>query len=694
MFVIRPILITLCMVLPAVSVYFCKEDDIAETVKFEKEPECLPPSKAPERVRNGTVYLFKPNFQRTEIDAYKCQKHIVRTMTARDCGFWICAGDSVPQHDYYTESVSIDVCKKWIERNSCDECLKEPNTRASSCAFKKTNPSTYETDAPVRVEYESNVAFGVARWHGDTVNCAVSKGKVTLKRPWNTIASSWGTLLTDLEHGRYTDNRYSNLADRGYRDEQKTVVWTEDIGQMQTCSYKLHIETGGFIISFSNEINGNEQQQLVLPDQQVLFTISDADNIIEYYGNSSQYGCLDQSIATGIDGAEVFALPGDMIAVFIENDIDGDIVFGGENQTNVPIHGHVTDNGFLQVVNDTNTVNATVKGGRQRRDTAEVLDAVAAFQESKLAYFINLLSKHQYDTTIQLLENLCQKTLQLFALWKIHAEVSPSAVVSHLLGRDVMVKREDDHFNIMACMSIAEEDYEILPSMRDPNNVEKCYSRPLIKMKKNPQISFQLGKENRLITPPIYFEKCTPKPNVTAYFRIDEKVIQFVNYLKNENFSGYPYDNVLVLSPKVSDFFDVEQQFYNVKHVTLYDKGEVSVSLIDGEEVMDYMNQELNIRAKYGNRRYSQFEDKPSSSEHSSEILIFFGDIMSHLIFFFSNPISQILAIIFILIPTFFNWFRLFYSCCKRPKVTIFAAKRGKYTKLPSDGNSVSDDVM
>ena len=606
------------------AVYFCKDDEVIESVVFEDQPRCLPPNTNPESIVNGTVYLFKPNLKQLDIPAYRCEKKVTRVTTVNECAFWICSSDALPQYEYFSEPVSPDTCKKWIETKSCSEC----SGSKEECRLRQMSEGLYHSNAQIRIE-EETTGFGVARWTGDSINCQLSEGNISLKRPWKKIVSSWGT-LQGLDH------------QTSYQTDSFTLVWKREINELDTCSYVLHSENGGFLNSFE------EVKQLLIPDLQMLFTIS--SDIKNLYTLKSE--CLDASIA---QFADVYALPGDMIAVFVATDIDGEIVFQGDNK--IPLHGHMNGSSILTEIE--NYERGEISRVRSKRDVALAIDVYANFNEAKIAYFANLLLKYQYENAVDMVSRICEKSLQLFAIWKLQAEINPSAVVSHFLGRDVVVKREGNRYNILSCVTVSE--YTVLPSMRESS--EKCYSRPLLVLEQNPDIIFQLGKNNRIISPPIYFEKCLTRSK--ANFEIDDKIYQFVDYSASRNFS-IDLEGVTILGPNVERYFDVNRTFREVKHFTLYNEGEISTSLVDNEEALDFINQEIYLLAKFGSPKYkeNEMEDTP--------VIAFFSEIMKNIIYFFASPVAQTIALALIITPTVFNWCRLFYSCCKRKPVQIY----------------------
>lgn len=162
---------------------------------------------------------------------------------------------------------------------------------------------------------------------------------------------------------------------------------------------------------------------------------------------------------------------------------------------------------------------------------------------------------------------------------------------------------------------------------------ERCYARPLLALNQNPNIIFQLGKNNRIINPPIYFEKCSTKSNLN--FEIDDNIYQFMDYSLSKNVSiDRNMEGVTVLGPNVERYFDVNRTFHEVKHITLYNEGEISTSLIDNEEVLDYINQEIYLLAKFGSPKY----EEKKTVDNYSPVVAFFSEIMKNIIFFLQVP--------------------------------------------------------
>ena len=611
------------------AVYFCKDDEVVESVVFEEQPRCPPPNKDSQTIINGTVYLFKPNLKQLEIPAYRCELRVTRVTTVNECGFWICSSDAVPHYQYFSRPVSADTCRRWIETKSCSECSGSKET----CKLTRRSQGLYHTNAPIRIE-EETTGFGTATWTGDSIDCQLTEGNVSSKRPWKKIVSSWGTL-------QGVDRQTT------YQTKKFTLVWEREITHLDTCSYVLHSENGGFLRSFQRV------KQLTVPQLQMMFTIS--SDIKNLYNAESH--CLDANIARFQD-AGVYALPGDMIAVFVAIDVDGEIAFQGDDGgKTIPLHGHVNGSGILTQIE--NYERAQVSRVRPKRDVASLIDAYANFNQAKSAYFTNLILNNQYQNAVDMVSRICEKSLQLFAIWKLQAEINPSAVVSHFLGRDVIVKREGNRYNILSCVAVSE--YTVFPSLKKTS--EKCYSRPLLLLDQNPDILFQLGQNNRIISPPVYFEKCLTRSKLT--FQIDDKIYQFLDYSASANFS-VDLEGVTVLGPNVQRYFNINRTFHEVKHYTLYSQEEISTSLIDNEEVLDFVNQEIRLLAKFG----SPTIEKGQTEE--APLIVFFSEIMTNIIFFFNSPLAQTIALAFVTASALFNWYRIFYTCCHKKPLQIY----------------------
>ena len=612
------------------AVYFCKDDEVVDSVTFEDRPRCPDRPTEEGNIVNGTVYLFKPNLKRLEIPATRCQLDVIKTTTKRDCVFWICGSANTPYTEHYNLPVSPETCRKW--KDKCGQCSE------GNCQFKEIDIDVYTTTVPSRVVWE-RVGFGVATGSDEAKNCRYEKGKIMLKRPWKKIVSSWGTLYEDLERGR-------GGVPGMHRNNKATIVWDEEINDLNTCSYVLHSENGGFVLSHEGG------SQLIIPDLQLLFTVPSNGSLKDMYANNSHYGCLDASIARDIADAEIYALPGDMIAIFINTDIDGELKF---DDVEVPLHGHMNGSSIITEVDDYE--RGEVKHSRSKRDAALAVDTQVSYTEAKLAYFINLLEKNEYKNAVDMAFRLCRKSLQMFDIWKLQAETNPSAAVSHFLGRNVIAKKNGRKYDILACASLSSDDYTVLSSTKDE---EKCYSRPLLTINQNPKIVFQTSKNDRIISPPIYYEECSSKPNYTVRFKVDDKVHTFVEYSLRNSEDLVHSEAITVLGPNVN--YSVDGLFYEVKHVILYHPEEISLSLLDSEDLLKFINQELYIKPNF-----FRTVDLPKDSSAVN----FFSEVMRVVVLVFSNIITQSIAIILLLIPSVFVWCLLFYSCCDKKPTTF-----------------------
>ena len=629
-------LLLLFMLKLSAAVYFCKDDEVIDSVTFEDQPRC--PNRLPAEgdIVNGTVYLFKPNLNRLKIPATRCQLDVIKTTTKRDCVFWICGSGNTPYTEHYNLPVSPETCKKWRDNDKCGQCSE------GNCQFKEIDVDVYTTTVPSRVVWE-RVGFGVATGSNVAQNCQYEKGEIMLKRPWDKIVSSWGTLYKDLERGR-------GGVPGMHQNNKATIVWDEEINDLNTCSYVLHSENGGFVLSHEGV------SQLIIPDLQVLFSVPFNNSLKDMYANSSHHGCLDASIARDITDAEIYALPGDMIAIFINTDIDGELKF---DDIEVPLHGHMNGSSIIAEVDNYERGEVKQQQHRSKRDAAQAIDTQASYTNAKLAYFINLLETNEYKNAVDMAFRLCRKTVQMFDIWKLQAETNPSAAVSHFLGRNVIAKKNGHKYDILSCATLSTDEYTILSSMKDE---EKCYSRPLLKINQSPGIIFQTSKNDRILSPPIYYEECSNKPNYTVRFKVDDKVYSFVNYALQKTEDLVDQEGITVLGPNLN--YEIDGLFYAVKQVVLYHQGEISLSLLDSEDLLKFINQELYIKPiDIFFRRMDLAKD--------SSVVTFFSDVIRVVVLTFSNKVTQTIAIILLLVPSIFVWCLLFYACCEKRPTTV-----------------------
>lgn len=616
----------------AAAVYFCKDDQVVDSVVFQDQPRCPQRPSETGDIVNGTVYLFKPNWKRLQIPATRCQLDVVTTTTKRDCGLWICGSGGTPYTEHYNLPVLPETCRRWRDTGACGQCSQ------GKCQFKEINVDVYSTTVPSKVLWE-RVAFGVAKGTHVAKNCKYEVGKIMLKRPWKKIVSSWGTLYEDLQRGR-------GGTPGMHRNDEATVVWDQDIHDLNTCSYVLHSENGAFLLS------RQAGSQLIIPDLQLLFTVPSNDSLKAMYADNSHYGCLDASIATDIADAKIYALPGDMIAIFVDSDVDAELQF---DDVQLPLHGHMNGSAIMDRVHDYER-GRVLEPRRTKRDAALAIDAQASYTTAKLAYFMNILETHAYKNAVDMAFRLCRKALQMFTIWKLQAETNPSAAVSLFLGRDVVVKKNGPKYDILSCASLSSDHYTVSPAMKQQG---KCYSRPLLKINRYPGIIFQVGKNDRIISPPIYYEECSRKPGYARRFKVDDKVYRFLNYSLVASQDFVHPEGLTVLGPSVN--YTVDRFFYDVKHVILYQPGEVSLSLLDGEDLLKFINQQLYIRPADA---FFRRVDLPKDSS----ALTFFSELMRIVALVFSNVVTQSIAIIFLFVPSVFVWASLLYSACdKRP---------------------------
>lgn len=652
------------------SIYVCDENDVVRTVRFEKQPRC-PSAKKTQQTNslNGTAYLFKPNFKKYTQRAHRCRLHVTKITTKRDCAYWLCSESKIPLYEHYIESVSEETCLEWVQNEKCSDCLQSDAgfQKEANCHFVDLSGELKTTLLKGNPQWE-DTSFGPAEWSGTLKNCEVSRGNVVLKRPWNVIASSWGTLsFMGTEPLRELDYHLA------YRDAVMTVVWLKPVNNESQCNYALHTENGAHLVSYGEDDLNNSYTHVVIPELQTSFSL--LLNMRHEYETHTDMNCPDNVLVNNVDTATVYALAGDLIVVFVPIETAGLIsVTSRQTALQHPIHGHVVKEDLKSALEG--AADSTI---RDKRDLSGAADAAASVASAKLDYFVNLFSKYRYNDARQLAEVICKTTLQIYDMWKLQADIQPSLVISHLLKTNVIARRNGMGFyDILPCADLSPSDYFVLPSMRDPANKDKCYSRPLVSLRNNntaqsvlatQDLTFQLSKEkNRVVFPPLYLERCSLKPNISHTFTIDGVVYKYQNYelLDSEEKNNLSVQHpVQIISPSFSS--DILYRPQTIDHIPLFRAGEISISFQDTIEVMDYLNRELESFSKYG--RQSELLEIVGRSfvgfGIDVDIIQLLSSTLERLYELFLNPLLQFLGLIFICVPILNGWFGLITSCCR-----------------------------
>ena len=600
--------ILILMIHPCLSIFLCNENEVLKTFKFEEKPHC--PTKkeiSEEKTKNGSVYLFKPNLSKIQSKAYRCRLHITLITTKRDCFLKLCSGATMPHFEHYVDSVSPAECLKWIESDICPSCYDLDGPNSVSCGFKK-ELSMRITQVKPEVRWDSSL-LAAAEWKGVIANCEIIEGNIYMKNPWDQLVTTWKTMK--LDEVSPIDN--SNYV--GYQAYESTTIWHKDGLGDTPCDYKFHSENPGYIISY------NLGSYLVVPNLQL--SLSLLHNIKHRYSNATNLECTDVSFVKGLNDSEVYSLPGDLIMVFVPS-------------------------------------KAFIPSKRKKRNLHTALEGSAAIANLKLNYFLNEFSKSRFSKSNKLLNDLCEMELFIYALWKLQADIRPSAVVSHFMKQDVIVRRNYlGSFDMLSCIKV--DDFNVTSSLRaEGGNGNLCYSEPIVSLQNK---TFQLDRRgNRLIYPPLYFEKCSGREKI---YSIDGQFYQFENSTLVGVSANDPSEKVPI---KIAhEMIPYEGEKYLVlKHVPLYGKGEIDLSFISGEEVMDYLNRKINTGVEYD--KLTHFILGEGDIIFDSEIFETFENIFQGLYYMFLNPILQFVTFIFILVPVINGWFHCLTVCFRKKR--------------------------
>ena len=503
----------------------------------------------------------------------------------------------MPTFEHYVDSVSPAECLKWIESDNCPSCYDVDGQNLHSCTFKREQ-SMRITGVKPEVRWDSSM-IAAAEWRGVIANCEITEGNIYMKKPWDQLVTTWTTIAVD-NVSPIDDSDYE-----GYQAYEATTIWHKSGLEDTPCDYQFHSENSGYVISY------NSGSYLVVPDLQL--SLSLLYNVKNRYYNLTNLDCADVSFVKGLnDSDEVYSLPGDLIVVFIPSK-------------------------------------------RQKRSLHTALEGSSAIANLKLNYFLNEFSKSRFSKSKKLINDLCEMELLIYELWKLQAEIRPSAVVSHLMKRDVIVRRNYlGYFDMLSCIDV--DDFNVTSSLRVVDE-DLCYSQPIVSLQNK---TFQLDRRgNRLIYPPLYFEKCSGREKI---YSIDGQFFQF----KNSTLVGVTEEDPSEKIPiKIAhEMIPYEGEKYLVlKHVPLYEKGDIDLSFISGEEVMDYLNRRINTGVKY-NKLTNFILGKDDIFDR--DILEVFEIFFEGLYYTFLNPIIQFVTFVFILVPVINGWFRCLTACCRK----------------------------
>lgn len=668
--VYAPILIILSTIIVSVRpLYLCNKNDVVQIVQLEKEPVC-PTIKDIENnnTLNGSIYLFKPNYKKLNIAAYRCRLRSVKVTIKRDCGFWLCSGSSLPYYEYSVQPVSIDTCMGWIKSGICQECSNATTEDPQDCKFVDENDHLRTTKAKIKLHWPKSL-FGTAIWSGYNQNCEIVKGVISTIRPWKKIVSSWGTLSVN------GTQPFTILGSNtfGYRDFQKTIVWNTTQTRMKGCNYNIHSENAGHLISYGSDSNLNSNlsfyTHLVVPKLQTTFKL--LQNAKNDYAKEDE--CFDAFLAKYVNESYVYTLAGDLIAVFVPISVSKTVVFKKGNRTH-PIHGYIANMPLSQ--------NMVTTSKRKKRNWVPAKNALQTVSEAKLSYFLKLFSRYHYTNAKILAENLCKKELELFKLWRLQAKVRPSEVMSHLLKYYVMANPiGDDRYEILACKYISPAAYTVVPSLFDKDIPEKCYTLPLIETAEG---IFQVTNKKRIVYPPTKYGGCLKNPPVQT-FTIDEREYTFVNYTLTAGSGDSPENGdsaapvITTISPQYIPYTN-DLKTIDIQHIPLYKSRDISISFVDSDTLVDYVNQEIKNQIKFKGAKDSFVENIYHSRLEingiADDILIFFNDLLGVVNLWFINPITQTAAILFITVPVIDAWFHLLTICCRIRKTETFSPSK------------------
>ena len=580
---------------PCLAIFLCDENQVVKTFAFEQKPHC-PSQKevAGAQTETGSVYLFKPNLNKMQAKAYRCRLHFTFVTTKRDCFFGLCSAAAMPTFQHYVDSVSPEECLNWIQTDVCPRCYDVDGHDPHSCAFKTEQAMRITTVEPAVKWATSTLAL--AEWRGVIANCEITEGNIYVKTPWDQLVTTWATIAAD-QASQISDSDY-----HGYRAYEATTIWHKQGLQDAPCDYQFQSQNSGYVISYPHAA----RSYLVVPDLQL--SLSLLHNVRDRYYNLTHLQCADVSFIKRLNGSErVYSLPGDLIVVFS------------------PSHRH-------------------------KRSLHTALEGSAAIATLKLNYFLNVYSQSRFQKSNKVLEELCQMELLIFELWKLQAQIRPSTVVSHFMKRDVIARPNDlGHFDMLSCIDV--QHFNLTPSLRVHGNQEDlCYSQPIVSLQNK---TFQLDERgDRLVYPPLYFQPCSTAHKI---FFVDGTFFLFRNSTLVDVTTEDPIEkNPIKIAHEMIPYQG--DKYLILKNVPLYQKGDVDLSFVSGEEVMDYLNRKINTHAKYDN--LAHFILGRDDHIFNGDILQIVTNIFQALYYTFLNPVLQFLVFLFILVPVLHGWFR------------------------------------
>lgn len=99
-----------------------------------------------------------------------CEKRVTRVTTGNRCSFWTCFRDHPPRYRHFTLPVSPDTCRRWTETKFCPQC----SGSEQDCKLTPRPRGLFQTNAQIQIKWKK-VAFGTARWTGDSIDCRLSE---------------------------------------------------------------------------------------------------------------------------------------------------------------------------------------------------------------------------------------------------------------------------------------------------------------------------------------------------------------------------------------------------------------------------------------------------------------------------------------------------------------------------------------
>ena len=664
----------------------CDENTVVQTYKFEEAPKCPPPPPKMHQSdsMNGTVLIFKPNLNYTEVPAHMCKYVKTEVRTQRTCFFWSCVGESV--HKKITEqSIPVSQCRQWIKDKKCGECGSDMyGETIDNCILHQSSidddNKMWKTNSSLTAYYGRN-AFGDVKKAIVYRDCMIREGFIRVTNPWKTIVSKWGVLHEDEEEEEEDDDGGGGGIRPGKRggtkEDGQTVVWDKPSDDM--CNYILFMDRPGHLVRFNGTAAETYHHHVVVPSLTTTFSLREVvvDDVL--LGPHSK--CLHKAISEEVGRERVFTTDGDLIVIFIPTTTKLEISLNNnsDSTTKIDVHHGLVHNGTQD------ELVAKILGRRNRRDAphvgfVEALDVDSEVDDAHIQYFSDALSEYQYNSAMELAYRLCRQQVETYKQWVIQSKLSPSDVLSHFLGSPVVVKMEDDKFHQLLCSEISKDRYSVLTSLKDDAVNNRCFIRPLINITLNvEEVANETANEifigqlspdlNRVSKSVQYTEACTDRGDEDIRtFTIDGQNY----YFKGAELQTEPIEvDTVKIGPITSSFYIPKLHHIELERVVPYKPGEVveQGSLLSLKEIMEYTNMkrqsELNIgyydpgeRKKY----LPAYIPPPNFGKIWGAIKKVFSKIFN----WFLNPMFQLFAFIFVIVPLSYVWFLIIRALVQR----------------------------